>query len=269
MGVTEAAGSQARRVANSRAFDRLARLGLVCRGVLYLLIGSLALQISFGGGGREADESGAIATLAGQPFGTAMLWLMLVGFAALALWQLTEAAIGSGGTTERVEAAARTVVYGVLVASLANLLLAGGGPESGDQHAKDLTATALGLPAGQLLVGAAGLGVLGLGLYWLHKGLTRGFRKDLHTGRMSPRTRSVVTALGVVGFTTRAVIAGLAAVFLVRAAIEYEPEQAKGLDATLRSFADTAAGPWLLTAVALGLLVFAAYCMCEARWRRV
>jgi len=269
MGATETAGRQARRVANSRTFDRLARLGLVCRGVLYLLIGLLALRISFGSGSEEADESGAIATLAGTPFGSVTLWLMLVGFAALAVWQLMEAAVGSGDTGARAEAAARTAFYGVLVAILANLLLAGDGPESSDQHAKDLTAKALGFPAGQLLVTAAGLGLLSLGLYWLYQCLTRRFREDLHTGRMSPRTRSVVTALGVVGYATRGVIAGLAAVFLVRAAIEYEPDRARGLDATLRSFADTAAGPWLLTVIALGLLLFAAYCMAEARWRRV
>jgi hypothetical protein len=268
--VTDSADRHVRRAANSRAADWLARFGLVCRGVLYVLIGGIALQISFGTGDREADESGAIATIAEQPFGSVVLWLMLAGFAALALWQLTEAVLGSAdGLTGRIEAAARTGAYGVLVASLGNVLLAGGQATGGDQHAQDLTAKALELPAGQLLTGAAGLGVLGLGLYWLYKGLTRRFRRDLHTGAMSPRTRSVVDVLGLVGYTARGLIAGLASVFLLQAAIEYDPDEAKGVDATLRSFADTGFGPWLLTTIALGLLVFAAYCMCEARWRRV
>jgi hypothetical protein len=260
---------QARRVAGNRFLARLARFGLLCRAVLYVLIGTIALQVSFGSGSEEADESGAISTLADQPFGTAVLWLMLIGFGALGLWQLTEAAVGAGGPGERLEAAGRTVVYGVLVASLANLLLAGGEVESGDQHTRDLTAKALDLPAGQLLVGAAGLGVLGLGGYWVYKGVTRRFLRDLHTERMSPRTRSVVTTVGVLGYTARGLVAGLVGVFLGQAAIEYEAEEAKGLDATLRSFADTAIGPWLLTVVAAGLLLLAGYCLCEARWRRV
>jgi H+/Cl- antiporter ClcA len=79
----------------------------------------------------------------------------------------------------------------------------------------------------------------------------------------------VVTVLGLVGYLARALVAGLAGVFLVHAAIQFDPDEAKGVDATLRSFADTPAGPWLLTAVAVGLLLFAGYCLAEARWRRV
>lgn len=267
--MANSAVDRVRQAAGGRPLDRLARLGLVCRAVLYLLIGALALQVAFGAGSEEADSSGAIETLADQPFGTVTLWLMLVGFAALALWQLTEAVVGTDGIGARVTAAARTGLYGLLGASLATLLLAGDEIKSSDQQTRDLTAMALELPAGQLLVGAIGLGGLGLGCYWLYKGVTRRFFRDLHTEQISPRTRSVVATLGLGGYPARGVVAGLAGVFLVQAAIQYEPDEAKGVDATLRSFADTTAGPWLLVVIAVGLLLFAAYCMCEARWRRV
>src|SRR6478735_2270808 len=117
----------ARRAANSQTLDRLARLGLACRGVLYGLIGFLALQIAFGGGsgGKEADKTGAVEMVAEQPFGTVLLWLMVVGFAALTLWQLSEAIIGRGEAKKRIEAAAHTVVYGLIVATLLSLLLRG------------------------------------------------------------------------------------------------------------------------------------------------
>jgi hypothetical protein len=267
--MTNSAVNQVRQAEGGRLLDRLARLGLICRAVLYVLIGALALQIALGDGSEEADSSGAIETLADQPFGTVTLWLMLVGFAALALWQLTEAMVGTDGLGARITAAARTGLYGLLAASLAALLFGGDEIESSDQQARDLTAMVLDLPGGQLLLGVIGLGVFGLGCYWLYKGVMRRFFRDLHAEQISPRTRSVVAILGLVGYAARGVVAGLAGVFLVQAAIQYEPDEAKGVDATLRSFADTTVGPWLLVVIAVGLLLFAAYCMCEARWRRV
>ncbi|MGH3655340.1 MAG: DUF1206 domain-containing protein, partial [Micromonosporaceae bacterium] len=102
-------------MARSRALDRMARLGMVCRGGLYALIGVLGLQIAVGAGRREADEAGAITAIAGQPFGVGVLAVMLAGFAALLLWQLTEAVAGSGELAERLEAAVRAVFYCFLV----------------------------------------------------------------------------------------------------------------------------------------------------------
>jgi hypothetical protein len=269
MAAQRTAGRSVRAAANSRWLDRTARFGLVCRGVLYVVIGILAVQISFGSGGREADESGAIAALATKPFGMVALWLLLGGFVALGLWQLAEAVFSSDGALARVEAAGRVGLYGVLVASLGKLLLAGEEVKSGDAQARDVTAWLLDLPAGQLIIGAVGIGVCGLGIYWAYKGLSRRFLRDLHTERMTRRTRSAVSALGLVGYVARGLIGGLAGVFLVQAAVQYEPDRAKGLDATLRSFADAPLGPWLLTAIAVGLLLFAGYCLAEARWHRV
>jgi hypothetical protein len=270
MSTVSSAGRQARRTAwraaNNRTLDRLARLGMVCRGVLYALIGILALQVAFGSGGHEADKGGAINAVAGQPFGTGVLWLMVVGFAALALWRLALAVIGSGRTVDRIEDAGRSVVYGLIVVTLFGVLLQGRAGESQDQQSRDVTSRLLDLPAGQLLVAAIGLGVIALGAYWLYQGLTRRFLEDLRRAQMSAHARSLAEKLGVAGYVARGAVAGLAGMFLVQAATRYDPEQARGIDATLRAFAETAAGPWLLVAVALGLLLFAGYCLCEARW---
>ncbi|GII60710.1 membrane protein [Sphaerisporangium krabiense] len=272
MNSVASAGNQARgtarQVTNSRTFDRLARFGLACRGALYALIGILALQIAFGGGGKEADKTGAVRTVAEQPFGTALLWLMAVGFVALALWQLSEAVLGTGlDAKHRAEAAGRTVVYALVVGTVLSFLLRGTTGSSTDEQSKDLTATVMEWPGGQLIVGAIGLGIMALGAYWIYQGVKKTFLKNLRTGEMSPRARNVVEKLGMVGYCARGVIALAAGVFFIRAAIVYDPDEAKGIDATLRSFADTPLGPWLLAVVAIGVVVFAAYCFCEARWR--
>ncbi|MEU0519452.1 DUF1206 domain-containing protein [Streptosporangium sp. NPDC006007] len=261
----------ARRAANSQTLDRLARIGLAGRGVLYGLIGFLALQIAFGGGsgGREADKTGAVQTVAEQPFGTVLLWLMAVGFTALTLWQLSEAVMGRGRVKDRVEAGARTVVYGLIVATLLGLLLRGDAGSSTDESSHDLTAGLMDLPGGPVLVGLAGLGLVALGGYWVHKGYRKRFLEDLLTGEMPPRARRLAEKLGMAGYVARGVIAAAAGVFLVQAAITYDPDKAKGIDSTLRALADTPAGPWLLGVVAVGLLLFAVYCFFEARWHRL
>ncbi|MEV8637538.1 DUF1206 domain-containing protein [Streptosporangium sp. NPDC051023] len=261
----------ARRAANSRTLERLARLGLACRGVLYGLIGFLALQIAFGGGsgGKEADKTGAIETVAEQPFGTVLLWLMVVGFAALTLWQLSEAVLGRGEVKDRVEAGARTVVYALVVATLLSLLLRGDAGSSTDENSRDLTARAMDLPGGQFLVGLAGLGVIALGAYWIHSGWRKRFLEDLRTGEMPQRARQLAEKLGMAGYLARGVIAVAAGIFVVQAAITYDPDKARGIDSTLRALAGTPVGPWLLGVVAVGLLLFAAYCFFQARWHRL
>jgi hypothetical protein len=258
IGATELAGRRARRAARSRTWEWLARLGLVCRGLLYLLIGWLALQISFGNESGEADTHGAIGAIAERSFGAALLWLMMVGFAALGLVQLVEAILGSGDAKVRLIAASRFVLYGLLTSSLANLLLTGDRGDSSNQQARDLTVWAMQLPLGRVLVGVIALVIIGAAGYWIYKGVTRKFLEDFHTERMSRRAWSVVKPLGTVGLPIRGVVAALLGVFLGQAAMTFDPDDAKGVDATLRTFADTAVGPWLLTAVAVGVLVFAA-----------
>ncbi|MGN9842101.1 DUF1206 domain-containing protein [Nonomuraea sp. H19] len=257
----------ARRAARSRAVEVVTRVGLACRGVLYALIGVVAVQIGLGDGSQEADKAGAIATVAGLPFGAVLLWIMTAGFAALALWQASEALFGGGKAIDRVEAVARVAVYVLVVVTLLSMLTSGKAA-SDDEKSRDLTGVLLGLPGGRLLVGAIGLGLVALGVYWVRQGVTKGFRKELDRGRMSARARSVMDRLGTGGYAARGAIAALAGVFVGQAAITFDPDKAGGIDATLRQFADTPAGPWLLVVVALGLLLFAAYCFGESRWRR-
>ncbi|MDH2426258.1 DUF1206 domain-containing protein [Sphaerisporangium sp. TRM90804] len=273
MNSVASAGQQAKGAAGkatrSRAFDRLARFGMACRGLVYALIGLLAMRIALGGGGEEADKTGAVRTIAEQPFGTVVLWLLAIGFTALALWQLSEALMGGVlDVKERVEAGAHVVVYALFVFTLVSLLSGGGAGSSTDEKSKDLSATVMDWPGGQFIVGLVGLAIIGIGLYWIHEGVKKKFRRHLRTGEMNPKTRNIVEKLGMTGYVARGVVAIGVGVFTVSAAISFDPDEAKGIDATLRSFADTPFGPWLLVLVALGLLTFAAYCFCEARWRK-
>lgn len=260
--------------AGGRAIEGAARWGLATRGVLYLLIGVLALRIAFGERGEQADRGGALQVLAQQPFGAALVWAVGVGLVCMALWRLSEAVFGAAGpdgraARKRLAGAARAVFYGVVAYSVLSFAAGEKGSGSSDRQSQDVTARVLDLPYGRWLVAIGGTAVAVAGVWIAVRALRRGFRKHLKTGAMSPRTRRTVEALGVCGGVARGAVFTVAGGFALSAALRYDPDKAKGIDDTLRTFAGTAAGPWLLVAVALGLALFGVFSVAMARWRRV
>ncbi|PSK96575.1 uncharacterized protein DUF1206 [Murinocardiopsis flavida] len=250
-----------------------ARAGLAAKGLFFLLIGFIALQVAYGdSGGRNADNAGALQMVAQNPMGTAVLAACAVGLAGLALWQALIAVLGRRANArtaaERLGCAGRAVVYAALCTTIATFLL-GGGTTSQDQQSASLTAQAMKLPAGQLLVGAVALGFIGAGGYFCYKGASKQFLKEIALGGTSRGVRTAVTRLGQVGHVTKGVVVMVAGGLIGYAAVTFDPEKAQGLDGTLRAVADAPYGPWLLTFVAAGVAVYGVYCFCEARWPRV
>lgn len=270
------ARGQAVQAANSEWVERLGRAGLVAKGVLYATIAILALQVAFpgGSGGETTGQEGAIQSLAGQPFGKVILAVLAVGLAGYAIWRLTQALVGSAKEDGAKEAVLRAswVIRGLIYASFAVLtvrILIGSGGGGGQGGEQELTARLLGLPLGVALVVLVGLIVIATGLYQGYKGVTRKFREDFDTGRMSRAEDQAVTRLGTLGLLARAVVFVLIGVFFIRAALAFDPAQARGLDGALAQLAGSPAGPWLLGLVALGLLAYAALCFAQARYARI
>jgi len=266
----------AERAARGPVTEGAARAGLTARGVIYLLVGALALQIAFGDGKRQADRGGALAELSDKPFGSVLLWALGVGLVGMALWRLSEALFGSVGrdgrtAKKRLLAVVRFVFYGFVAYSVLSFAAGsgGGGQGSSDEQSKDVTAKVLEMPAGQWLVALAGAGVAVAGVWIGVRALMRSYQEDFKLGEMSRWTRRLVDVTGVGGGVARGLVFATAGAFAVRAAVDYEPDKAKGLDDTLRSFADTPLGPWLLACVAAGLVLFGLFSFALARWRRV
>jgi hypothetical protein len=254
--------------------DWLARAGFGARGVMYVLIGILAVEVAFGNGGHKADQSGALRVVGNTPFGAALLWLLVIGFIGMALWRLSEAAYGGPGPDgrkagTRLIALFKTVVYAFVAFGIMKYALGLGAPKSSDQQSVDLTATAMREPGGRILVGIIGLVLIAVGAWLAWQAFERKFLADLRTGAMSPRTRKVVTFLGLFGGIARGIVFGAAGLFLLIAAITANAHNAKGIDATLRAFTKFPAGPWLLVLVAIGLVLFGCYSWAESRWRKL
>ncbi|WP_067793772.1 DUF1206 domain-containing protein [Actinomadura formosensis] len=262
-----------RKAAGHPWFHRMSRVGLAARGLLYLLIGWLALQVAFGDGGREADRKGALQSVADKPGGPVVLGLMAAGFAALALWQCAEALYGrpvpdGDKPTKRLSSAARGVVYTFGCGATLAFLLGYQG-KSSDQQSKTLTARLMAEPGGRWLVLAIAAGFVIWGVVVMAGAARRGFMKELKTAEMSEAARRLVQPFGIIGNGARGLVGLAVGGFLGYAAISFEPDKARGLDGTLREFAGTPAGAWGLAAVALGVLTFGLYSFCEARYRKV
>lgn len=263
-------------VSRRSAIRALGRAGLTARGVIYILVGALAIQIAFGkNGGKEADRQGALQTVSQTPGGTILLWLLAVGLAGMALWRFSQVIWGQPGpdgdkATKRLMSLARGIFYSVVCASTVAFIIGAGGPGSSDKKSQDWSAKAMhDIPAGRWLVLLVGLGLIGGGIGIAVRAMRTKFEKKLNTHQMSPAVLKAVKTVGVVGLTARAVVYAAAGVFLAYAGITFDPKKAKGVDGTLRQFAHTGVGPLLLVIVAIGLIVFGIYSFCEARWRRV
>jgi hypothetical protein len=263
--------ASARRASDSPAARALARAGLTARGVIYILIGWVAILVALGESSRQADQQGALQLLARQPYGLVSLWLIGIGFAAYALWRLSEAAFGvtgeGNGAGPRLKSLARAVIYAGFAYLTFQVISGSAGSQTKKQQ--DLTAKVMHHSGGRWLVGLVGLIIVIAGLTLVFEGIRRKFMKFLETSRMSPRTRRIVERLGVTGTIARGVVFALAGVLVVEAAVTYKPAKAGGIDKALLTLRNQPFGEFLLILAALGLIVFGIYALCEARWRKV
>jgi Domain of Unknown Function (DUF1206) len=255
--------------------EHAARVGLLAYGALHLIVAWLALQLAWGGGGGETDQSGAFATVARSGVGRALLWVVAVGLCALAVWQAAEvlrwrsgwSASGKQRTKavrKSVKAVAKAVVY-LTLAVLAVRFAVGSGRSSA-QSQQQHTAGVFGWPGGRVLVAAVGVVVIAVGVQQVWSGLSGHFRNQVDLAEAPPRTARVVIRLGQVGFPAKGIALVLVGGLLGWAAITFDAAKASGLDGALHTVLAAPGGQVLLTLVALGIAAFGAFSLARARY---
>lgn len=261
----DTAEQTARTVKDSRAVEGLARLGLASRGLVWLVLGLLAVSL-VRGGQAQADQGGALRALVGTPFGQPLLLVLALGFAGYAAWLLLEAAVGrQPDALHRAKSAAKGLVYAALCVSTLQFL---GRGSSGDSAASR-TAELMSRPGGRTAVGLVGLVLLGISGYFVVKGLRRKHAECLEHYRVPSSLRRPAILVGAVGYVGRGVTVGLIGAFLVKAAVQFDPEQAKGLDAALQVVAEQPYGRVLLGLTVVGVLAYALWSFFEAAFRDI
>jgi hypothetical protein len=259
-------------VSSSSPFEWLSRAGFVARGLVYLIIGVLAAKLALRAGGRATDQEGALKTVAHQPFGKTLLILLAVGVAGYALWRYVRAALGHGPEGrdtgwDRVMALSSGLVYTLLFIIAVKILL--GSPTGTTSDAHKTTAGAFGWPAGTWIVGLTGAVFVGAGIYQGYRALSQDFLEDSKTEQMRPGIRRWHARLGSLGYASRMVVSCIVGWFLIRAAIDFDPNAAVGIDGALGKLSHQSYGHLLLGVVAAGLVAFGVYSILDARYRRI
>ncbi len=272
------AGRTVRAAGNSEWLERLARAGYVVDGVLHVLIGVIVVQLAIGGGGgEEASQSGALSDVASTPLGGFALWVAVVAFAALGLWQATNAVsgVGTGGfhrddaskAADVVKAAAKAVLYLALAVTSFRFTQGQGGSQAG--QSQDVTASLVQSGPGRLLVGVIGVVVLAVGGYLVHKGVTKKFLEDLTGTGGQKEVSTAIRWLGTVGYVAKGVAIAVLGGIFVFAAVRGDASEATGLDGAFRTIGEQPFGPVLLLLTGLGFAAFGAYLFARARYQRM
>lgn len=267
-GKTERAGRHAR-----PWVERLARAGYVAKGIVYAVIGVLALRQALSSGGETTGTSGAVESVGARPFGGLMLVLLGLGLLGYTLWKFTQAIMdtenkGSDakGIGRRIAYAGSGLIHGGIALTAATVFLSG---SSGGSSSADWTAQAMSFPPGRILVALVGLGVIGVAVYQLHAAYTAKFRRDLKLHEMNPKAEWWATRAGRIGTAARAVVIAVAGIFVVLAAYRSDASETRGLGGALQSLSNQPFGPYILGAIAAGLLLYAVFMVVVARYRHV
>jgi hypothetical protein len=254
-------------------FEGLARAGYAARGVIYGMIGILAIRLAKGIGSARPNQQGAMQKIAHQPFGHALLLLLAIGLGGYALWRLAQALIGhtpeygEHSAMDRVGALGSAVAYAAFCFLAISVLRGTAGNSSATP--KTTTAGVLHWTGGRELVAAAGLLFIVIAAYQAYLGLSKRFLKYSKTADMSQGVRKAFTNIGIAGLVARAIAFALIGIFVTKAAIDYTPRDAVGIDGALVRLTHHTYGTSALIVVAAGLILFGIYSLADARYRKI
>lgn len=267
--ITRGAGSAGR----SETARKVVLAGWAAKGVVYVALAYLVLQMALGRAPADASTTGALRLIAQQAPGKVVLVVLGVGLLAFAVGRVLEVTTLAGpqiDAKDRAVAVVLAVVYTSLALSAFSIVgLAGTGGGGGGSSEQQGSAFLLGLPGGRWIVGAVGLAVIAFGARQAHEGVRQDFLGTLRLGEMSSGVRSGVEKVGTAAYVTKGAVLALVGWFFLQSALTFDPSEAKGLDAALQEIAGQTWGQVVLTLVAVGLLAYGLFAGVEARYRRV
>jgi Domain of Unknown Function (DUF1206) len=254
----------------------LARFGYAAKGAVYVIIGLLAALAALNRGGRTTDSQGVFREILSRPYGQVMLGAVAVGLAGYAIWCLLQAikdtenkGSGAKGIVIRLGYGVAGLIHASLALTAVQLIAGSRGSYRGEESSKEWTAVLLAQPFGQWLVGAVGVGIIIVAVVQFYQSYTAKFREELARGEMSARAELWAERVGRIGLAARGVVFGAIGIFLVLAALHANPNEARGLSGALRTLEQQPFGPWVLGAVALGLVAYGVYMLVLAWYRRI
>ncbi len=265
------AADAAEAASNTKALDVVARSGFAVMALLHIVIGAIAIALALGQPGK-AEPSGAIEQLAANPWGPAVMWGGMISCFGLALWQLSEATLRARHLPKK-ERIGKHISSGFLAVAYGSVGLSFGGFAVGlrgdsSESTRDISAALLSAPFGTVVLSAIGLTIMGVGVYFILKGLRRGFKEELFHFDGTRRGR-IIDSLGVTGHVAKGIALILAGLLFVIAAAKHSPEESTGLDGSLKALLDHPYGPYLLLAIGAGFVCYGIFALVRSRFGRM
>ena len=250
--------------------ERLARLGYACIGIVYMIVGGLAVHAGLGRGSTGTKQDAFLVILR-QPFGKIALGVIAFGLIGYTLWRLVSAVTdgdrrGSDakGWALRVASACRGLAYGAITIEVIRLMMDRGSGHNEEQATKHGTARLMEQPFGQWLVAALGLGIVAYGAYQLYAAWDAKLSKRISLGEVDDRVRSKVVAISRFGIGARGIVFFIIGGSIVIAAVQHNPNAARGMAGALNALPQP-----MLIAVGVGLAAYGVYALVNARYRRI
>lgn len=253
--------------------EQLARFGYAVKGVVYLIVGLLATLVALDIRNNAPGTSDVFQIIETQPLGKFLLAVVAIGLTSYAVWRFIQALIDpeyQGRNANRVFPRLGYAISGASYAGLAVTavqITAGASSDSSWRH--DWTALLLAQPFGKWLVGIVGVVVLGVGVSFAYVAFTAKLRQRLKLTKMSKTQLKWAMGVGRFGITARGVAFGIIGLLLIQAAVQSDPDEAKGLGGALQTLAEEPFGQWLLIIIAVGLVAYAIHLLILSRYRRI
>ena len=268
--ISEAADA-AEAASNTKALDFVARSGFAVMALLHIILGAIAIALAFGHPG-EAEPTGAIEQLAANPWGPALMWAGMIGCGGLSLWQLSEATLRARHLP-RKERIGKLISSGFLAIAYGSVGLSFGGFAVGlrgdsSDSTRDVSAALLSNSFGGVLLSALGLTVIGVGIYFVVKGVRRGFKEELFHFDGTRRGK-LIDSLGVTGHVAKGIALFLTGLLFAIAAAKHSPEESTGLDGSLKALREHPFGPYLLFAIGAGFICYGIFALVRSKFGRM
>ncbi|HKS00265.1 MAG TPA: DUF1206 domain-containing protein [Arthrobacter sp.] len=268
--ISEAADA-AEAASNTKALDVVARSGFAVMALLHIIVGAIAIALAFGHPG-QAEPTGAIEQLAANPWGPALMWAGMVGCGGLSLWQLSEATLRARHLP-RKERIGKLISSGFLAIAYGSVGLSFGGFAVGlrgdsSESTRDVSAALLSNSFGGVILSALGLTVIGVGIYFVVKGVRRGFKEELFHFDGTRRGK-LIDSLGVTGHVAKGIALFLTGLLFAIAAAKHTPDESTGLDGSLKALRDHEYGPYLLFAIGAGFICYGIFALVRSKFGRM
>jgi Domain of Unknown Function (DUF1206) len=267
-----------------RSLVTVARLGWLAKGVVYGVLGLLAVSVALHGsdtaasetGQQEASQVGAVAEVADTSFGEVALYALAAGLALYIVWRLVSVVLPAQNSAKtwltRAGYSVSAAVYAVLVwsaLSFARHEAAQRNSQSEDARVERFTSELMEKTGGRWLVGGLGIAVVALGVFFVVRGVGAKFRDELEPGGVGPVSQESIVTIGRVGWVGRGIVMGLVGWLLIRAAVLFRPEEAKGIDGALREVTGSTLGAGLVGFAAVALVLYGLFCVISAPRQRL